>query len=112
MSKSYSNLAKDGSARVIQVATSIQTSDATGTPQTSPLAYTTALITALTIPTRAAEIVLKPSTDLKVSEDSTMTSYFVILANTTQVFPLARADNFYVQGNSSDGTLNFYFHLI
>jgi len=111
MVKSYKNLPKDGSARVMQVATGIETSDATATPQTSPLTYTTSTTT-ITIPADCAELNLKPSTALKVSEDSTMTTYFVIDADSWHTIPVGRTDYLYIAGETAGGTLNFYFHEV
>lgn len=110
MAKVYSNLAKDGSARVVQVASTIKTEDAT--PQESPLAYTAADVTEISVPTNAAEMILKPSTDLRISEEEAMGSYFVIDAGSVHVIPVGRCDNLYIKGDSAAGTLNFYFHTI
>ena len=112
MSKSYSNLAKDGSARVMQVASTIKTEDATATPQESPLAYTAADVITITIPADAAEFIINPSTNLRVSEESTMDSYFVADASAFHVIPVGRTDYIYIKGDAADGTLNFYFHTI
>lgn len=112
MSKSYSNLCKDGSARVMQVASSIKTEDATSTPQESPLAYTTASVLTLTIPSDAAELIINPSTNLRVSEETAMGSYFVADASAFHVIPVGRTDYIYIKGDAADGTLNFYFHVV
>ena len=111
MSKSYSNISKDGSARVMQVASAIKTEDATSTPQESPLAYTTA-VTTIEIPTNAAEFNLNPSTSLRVSEEVAMGSYFVIDAGSWHTIPVGKTDTLYIAGDSASGTLQFYFHTI
>ncbi len=110
--KSYGNLSKDGSARVAQVASGIATQDATTVAQTSPLAYTAAAIITIAVPTNAAELILKPSTDLRISEQSTMVRYYVMDGGSEKVVPLGRTDNLYIKGDSASGTLNFYFHFI
>jgi hypothetical protein len=112
MSKIFKNLAKDGSARVIQVASEIKTEDATSTPQESPLAYTASTAIIIAIPTNAAELIINPSTNLRVSEESDLASYFVVDASAFHVIPVGRMDSVYIKGDSADGTLNFYFHIV
>ncbi len=112
MSKRFSNIAKDGSARVMQVASTIKTEDATLVPQESPLAYTAAAVITITIPEDAAELIINPSTNLRVSEESAMGSYFVADASAFHVIPVGRTDYIYVIGDAASGTLQFYFHTI
>ena len=112
MSKAYSNIVKDASSRVMQVASGIKTEDATAIPQESPLAYTSAAVITIAIPTNAAELIINPSTNLRVSEESDLASYFVADASAFHVIPVGRTDNIYIKGDAVDGTLNFYFHII
>jgi hypothetical protein len=112
MAKNYSNISKDGSARVIPVASGIKTEDATSTPQESPLAYTSAAVITIEIPENAAELIVKPTTDLRVSEEVAMGSYFVVDGGSVHIFPVGRTDQLYLIGDSASGTLNFYFHFI
>ncbi|MFA5037064.1 MAG: hypothetical protein WC479_07810 [Candidatus Izemoplasmatales bacterium] len=112
MAKNYSNIPKDGSARVIPVASGIKTEDATSTPQESPLAYTSAAVITIEVPENAAELIIKPSTDLRVSEEVAMGSYFVADGGSVHVIPVGRTDQIYIKGDSADGTLSFYFHFI
>lgn len=59
------------------------TTDATATPQKSPLAVPAASTTTITIPAAAVEMVLISSTALRISESDPVTApYFVIPANT------------------------------
>jgi len=102
------NLPVDASRRAIQVANSFSTADATASPKTSPLAYSSSIIT-LTVPDRAVQVVLKPSTALRVSESSSATTYDVIAANATETFPCAGMQSIYIVRDSADGTLNFKF---
>ena len=112
MSKSFSNLAKDGSSRVMQVASGIKTEDASAVPQESPLAYTAADVTTITVPSNCAEFVMKPSTNLRVSEEVAMGSYFVVDGGSWHIVPVGRTDTLYIKGDSADGTLQFYLHTI
>lgn len=111
MPKSFGSLPKDQNYEAIQSGTGIQTSDATTIAKNSPLAYTNAVIT-LTVPSNAAEVVFKPSTDMRVSELVGMGTYYVVAANTTQAFPLSRTDSIFITRDAADGTLNFYFVLV
>jgi len=110
--KTFSNLAKDGSARVLQVASSIQTYDDTTVAQNSPLAYTSADVTNIAVPVNAAELIFEASTALRISEDSNMATYAVVPAGSTRVIPAGRTFNLYIKGDTADGTLNFYFHIV
>ena len=83
------------------------------TPQTSPLAYSNTTIT-IAIPTNAAEIHMRPSTDMRVSStDNTDPSsggpYFVIPGGVMQPFGVSGIDNIYIVRDTADGTLNFFF---
>lgn len=80
----------------------------TGT-QLSPLAYLTASSIALNIPDTACELILRPTTDLNVSEDSTFASYMTVSTGITQCIPIAKMQTIYIKGTTADGTLNFYF---
>ena len=91
-----------------QIGASFITHDSSATPKTSPLAYSSSVLT-IDVPTNAAEIVLKPSTDLRISEVSTGSPYFLINSSTTQAISVGSTDKFYIVRDASDGTLNFYF---
>lgn len=106
--KDYISLAKDSNKESMQTGTGILTTDISGTPKTSPLAYSSTILT-IAIPENAAEVVFKPSTAMRVSEASNMSTYYVISAGTTHAFGVSRTDNLYVVRDAGDGTLNFYF---
>lgn len=107
----FNNLPHDGSRTAIQIGNSFQTQDATGTPQTSPLAYSNTVLT-IAVPDRAAEFVVYPTTALRVSEIVGMTQYDVVLANSKESFPCAGMSNIYITRDASNGTANFRFTLI
>lgn len=99
------NLAKDDNGEAVQIGSSFVTTNGT---QNSPLAYTVA-ITPITVPTGAVEMILAPTTDLKVSEDPTMTTYDVIVAGTKEAIGCSRMDTIYITRSGGDGTLYFRF---
>ena len=96
----------------MQVARTIQTHDATTVVQNSPLVYTSGATLAIAVPTDAAEMVIKSSTDLRISEDSAMASYYVHDGGSEKVIPVGDASYLYIKGDSADGTLQFYFHIV
>lgn len=108
MPKNFDVLGRDDNHEQIPTGCSILTHDSTGSPNNSPLSYSDSVIN-ISIPVNAAEFVLKPSTDLRISENPAMSTYFVIGAGTVQAIGVARMDNIYIIRDSADGTLNFYF---
>jgi hypothetical protein len=97
------------------------TEDATGTPVTSPAAVSNVGITTLNVPTAAAQVLIISSVALRVSEDSTMTHYMVIPANTPVNFPcltpaidqqLINTGALYMQGDASAAVVQFRFDCI
>lgn len=108
MAKNYGFFKTDDNYKVIHTATGFTTQDATGTPQTSPLAFSSSEIT-IEIPTNAAEIVLFPTQDLRVSEVTGMARYDVVAKDTKEVFAVANLDQIYIKRDSTDGNLRFRF---
>jgi hypothetical protein len=98
----------DANGAEIQIAGQFVTADVTGTPITSPLSYTNATTT-LVVPDSGIEFIVLPTTDLKVSNKSDMSSYDLVKANTKECFPVARMQNIYVTEASADGTAYFRF---
>ena len=69
MAKNFGTQQKDQNGSVISSGTGIKTFDVSSPVNNSPLSYTNT-VTTISVPTNAVEIVLRPSTDLRVSEDS------------------------------------------
>ncbi len=111
MAKAYKNLKRDASHEPMQVAKAIQTYDATAVAQASPLAYSSNVVT-IAIPTTAAEMVCRPTTNMEVSELVAMGSYFTVEGGVTTIIPCANTDTLYIKRESADGSLHFYFHLV
>lgn len=105
MTNPEKNLLRDASTAPVQTGNSIVTTDASGTPKSSPFTLSGG-VDAIVVPVDCFELIVGPSGSLKVSEDSTMTHYDVVAANTKESIPCAKAGTIYVQGT---GTLNFRF---
>lgn len=99
---------KSAEGEVMQVMAQFTTQDETSTPKTSPLAYTTAVIT-LKVPKEAIQVTFMPTTDMRVSDIVGMTTYDVIKANTKETIGCAGMQNIYIIRDSADGSLNFKF---
>ena len=108
MSTFTDNLSRDSSAAPIQTGNTIITVDASATPKSSPFTLTGGN-DAMTVPTNCIELILNPSANLQVSEDSAMAHYDVIAANTKEAIPCAGAGIIYIKGS---GTVNFRFTKI
>lgn len=108
---SPNNLFRAGSHEPIQIGNSFQTSDATASPQNSPLAYSTVIIT-IAVPVNAVELIVNPSTAMRISELPAMTTYDVIAALSKESIPVAGMNFVYIIRDSSNGTLNFRFTII
>jgi hypothetical protein len=111
MATTPERLLRDGSYNPVPVASGFATQDGTATPQDSPLSYTATIIT-LAVPARAVEVILRPTTLLRVSEDFTMTRYKIIDAGMDTVFPVGRQANVYIRQDSASGTVTFTFNLV
>lgn len=69
----------------------------------------TGSIQAIPVPTGAVEFIVNPITNnLKVSEDSTMSHYDVVVKDTKEAIPCARMTSIYIQGTAAD-VINFRF---
>lgn len=108
---SLRSLVRDEDRVPVQIGSSFQTSDATTVPQTSPLAYAGTEI-ALTVPDRAVELIVNPSTALRIYETTGSTSYDVIAAASKEAVPCARMTTVYIVRDSASGTLNFRWTLV
>lgn len=105
-------LSIDGQTIPIEVGNYFQTADATGTPQTSPLAYSGTTVYNLVVPTGAIQVTFLPTTDLRFSELSDVSKYDLIKANTKEIIDCASMANIYVKEDSADGSLYFKFIFV
>ncbi|HEX5348521.1 MAG TPA: hypothetical protein VFW64_15675 [Pseudonocardiaceae bacterium] len=93
----------------METANAFSTKDAAApSPNRSPLNYGINII-ALVIPGNAVQLVLAPSTTLRVSEDPEMNSYCLIASGTIASFDVASVENVFIQQYASAGTVNFRF---
>ena len=109
----FNGLIMDGNRNALTGAlgNGFQTQDGASSPVGSPLAMSGSVQT-LTVPNGAVECTINPNTaSVKVSEDSTMSVYFVVPIGTSQTFPCARQEYIYLEGTSPD-TVNFYFNSL
>jgi hypothetical protein len=98
----------------IQAWNSLMTIDAWDTQKKSPYTYTTN-IESIEIPKKAVAIVLNPSTDLRISEDSTHnsdTQYYTVKAWIAEPIWCADQQFLYIRWDLSWWTLNFRFVMI
>lgn len=108
----FLNLPRGGSHEIIPVGNYFETTDATGTPQTSPLAYSGATVYNLVVPQGAIQLTLMPTTDLRVSELSDVSKYDLIKANTKEIIDCASMANIYLKEDSADGSVYFKFIFV
>lgn len=114
MSKPQSSLAslvRDTNKEPVQIGSSFITNDASASPKVSPLAYSSSVIT-LAVPDGAVELILFPSTDLRVSEVVGMAQYDVIASASKEAIGCARMTNIYITRDSADGSLRFRWTII
>jgi len=105
------NLPRDKNRIAVQACQTFVTQDETGTPKTSPLNYSSSVIT-LAVPQRAVNFTIMPTTDLKISDDSTMTTYDFILAYSKEVKECAGMTSIYIVRSASDGIAYFTFGIV
>lgn len=105
------SLARDQDRVPVQIGSSFQTNDASAVAKTSPLAYSSTEI-AITVPDRAVEFIVNPSTAMRVYETASATQYDVVAAGAKEAISCARMSTIYIKRDASDGTLNFRFTLI
>lgn len=101
-------LPRDHGGASIQTAGTFRTDDSSTTPKSSPLGYSATIIV-LVVPDDAVQLVLKPSTDLRVSEQASMSRYYVVTAGSAEAFAVALQQNVYIRRDSADGTVSFRF---
>jgi len=110
MTTSYT-FKRDNNDNDVQATTSFVTIDASGTPKTSPVAYSSTAIT-ITVPTNSVDVSLTPTTDMLVSEDPNMASTYLIPANSEKVIGIGRMTTFYIKRSTADGSCYFEFNLL
>jgi hypothetical protein len=110
----FGPMALDSNKQAIQVASGIQTQDATGTPVTSPMTIPTATITTINVPTNASKFHLIPlAHSINISEKSDMSIAFTAPSGVEVVIPCVRQSVIYLQANTGDAVgSSFYFEII
>lgn len=100
---------KDNNDIAIPSTTSFVTVD--GASVSSPVAYAGTAVT-VTTPTNTIDVSITPTTDMLISEDSTMSSYYLIPANSEKVIGISRMTTFYIKQSASSGSCYFSFNLL
>lgn len=77
----------------------------------APITYSSGT-TAITVPDGAVEMIISPTTDIKISETGTFTAYDLIVANSKEAIGCARMDTIYITQSSSGGTAYVRFSVI
>lgn len=111
----FGNLRRDGSKQPLTGAlgNGIQTTDATSTPQTSPLTVTTSAVVTLVAPDDAMNVLITSLTNtLNISEVSNMASYFTLPVNTPITLECGLQKNFYLESNTGNATVSFAFGIV
>jgi len=97
MPGSAANLKKDKDNNLLHIARGMKTADISGSPKLSPFTVG-ASIEEFVFPTDCVEmIIVNTDEDLRVSQDSTMTSYIVVPALTGWVNQASDRGNIYMQ---------------
>ncbi len=96
---------------IIHVGNSIKTLDITATPITSPVTITAGSTKTLLVPGNAAEIVINSDEDVMVSEHSSFSSYYRILAGIPENIGIVRRDNLYLK-NTGASSIVVYFRFV
>jgi hypothetical protein len=110
-----SNPAKTGSGQFVTAfGSSFVTTDATASPQVSPITVSSTAIN-FVVPANAIQMVISNNANaLRISEVSTVTgNYYVLPASTTNFFiDCSRMTNIYMIRDSADVTVQFMFVLL
>lgn len=106
-------LLKDKNNNLLHVSRGIQTCDGNSSPKSSPLSVGSGAATELQFPTQAAELVILDTDGaLQISEDSSMTRYAVLPANSSVPLQASAGGSLYLKGDSGTVTVQFYFHVL
>ena len=105
--KNYDSLPRDDNRVPVPAGTGIITDDGT---IASPYTVPNGDLFSLDIPPTGAEVVIRCDEDIRVTEDVTGTTYFVLPKGITQAFSAARLETLYLQLDSAvTAILNYYF---
>jgi len=104
-------LLRDLQGNAVQIGSTFSTQDESGTPKTSPLSYSSTEIE-IVIPQRAVEMILSPTSDLRISEVTGMARYDIIQGGTKEALCVAKLDSLFIKRDAADGTLRFRFTFI
>ena len=107
-------LLKDKNNNLLHISRGILTCDGnTSSPKVSPLSVGSGSATELQFPSQAVELViLDVDGALQISEDSSMSRYAVMPANSGLTLQASTGGSVYLKGDSGTVTVQFYFHAL
>lgn len=109
---SSNNSFRDASHRPIIGYNSFQTSDATTSPQVSPLSVSSSIIN-LAVPSNAVKLVIaNSSAAIRVSEIAAASNYFIVGIAGNATIDCAGMNNIYLVRDSADSIVQFYFVML
>lgn len=109
---STNNLFRDASHAPVPVGGSFQTSDATTSPNVSPLTVSSSAID-LIVPSNAIKLVItNASAGVRVSELPAVSNYLLVQASGTLSIDCSRMTDIYLIRDSGDAVVQFYFSLV
>lgn len=101
---------KDDNGTPVQIGSSFNTTGVSGS-WSSPLGVTIA-IRDVEVPDDAVEFVISTDINLRISEDSSVTTYDLLPAGAAKAYPCARMSNIYVRTDSGAGNAHFTFTIV
>jgi hypothetical protein len=111
----FGGMVNDGNRNTMLMGAGPSTSDATGTPQTSPLTVSNSAVTALLVPANAVQLVITAITNtINISEaDPTVAAnYFTLPTGLVLTIDVARCSTLYLKANTGAATVSFYFNVV
>jgi hypothetical protein len=114
----FGNLQRDGSKQPMAgvLGNGFQTTDATGTPVTSPVSVTTGTVVTLNSPASAANITLTATAFTlfvsEVSGTSSLTSYTIIPVGQSMTFNIANQGPLYLLGGTGTCVAGFFYEIV
>ena len=111
----FGNMVNDGSHNAMLIGAGPQTVDISASPIASPATISNSVVTTLTVPLNAAQVVFLAATNTaNISEsDNTVAGHYFTIPTGTQVsVDVTRVSVLYLKANSSSSTLSFYFNVV
>ena len=111
----FGGLTVDGNHQAMSYGAGPQMSDATASPQTSPLTVSNSSATTLLVPTNAVKLTIVTLTNtLNISESVSAVSskYFTLPVGTVLSIDVSRCSTLYLEANTGSATVSFFFTIV